>query len=67
VDPRAGLDDLEKRLKLRPQGRPAGSQSLHRLHYPGSHPATIKTIKYFNFELIIYTESQSFSFLNKLI
>jgi hypothetical protein len=42
VDPRAGLDDVEKRkfltlpaLELRPLGRPARSQSLHiyRLRY----------------------------------
>jgi hypothetical protein len=43
VDPRAGLDDVEKRKfltlpgpELRPLGRPARSQSLHRLSYPGS-------------------------------
>jgi hypothetical protein len=43
VDPRAGLEDLEKRkfltltgLELRPLGRPARSQSLYRLRYPGS-------------------------------
>jgi hypothetical protein len=43
VDPRAGLDDVEKRklltppgLELRPLGRPACSQSLYRLRYPGS-------------------------------
>jgi hypothetical protein len=43
VDPRAGLDDLEKGifftlpgLELRPLGRPARSQSLYRLRYPGS-------------------------------
>jgi hypothetical protein len=43
VDLRAGLDDLEKRkfltppgLELRPVGRPALSQSLYRLRYPGS-------------------------------
>jgi hypothetical protein len=43
VGPRAGLDDMEKRkfltlpqLKLQPLGRPARSQSLYRLHYPGS-------------------------------
>jgi hypothetical protein len=42
VDLRAGLDDLEKRkfltlpgLKLRTLGRPANSQSLYRLRYPG--------------------------------
>jgi hypothetical protein len=44
VDPRAGLDDLEKRKfltipgpELRPLGRPARSQSLYRLRYPGSY------------------------------
>jgi hypothetical protein len=43
VDPRTGLDDLENRkfftlpgLELRPVGRPARSQSLYRLRYPGS-------------------------------
>jgi hypothetical protein len=43
VDPRAGLDDLEQRkllnlpgLELRPINLPARSQSLYRLHYPGS-------------------------------
>jgi hypothetical protein len=43
VDPRAGLDDAEKRkfltlpgLEFRPLGRPAYSQSLYRLGYPGS-------------------------------
>jgi hypothetical protein len=42
VGPRAGLDDVEKRkfltlpgLELRPLGRPARSQSLYRLRYPG--------------------------------
>jgi hypothetical protein len=40
VDPKAGLDDVEKRkyltlpgLELRPLGRSARSQSLYRLHY----------------------------------
>jgi hypothetical protein len=43
VDPRADLDDLEKRkyltlsgLELRSLGRPARSQSLYRLSYRGS-------------------------------
>jgi hypothetical protein len=43
VDLRAGPDDLEKRkfltlpvLELRPLGRPARSQLLYRLRYPGS-------------------------------
>jgi hypothetical protein len=43
VDPRAGLDDMEKRtflilpgLELRPFSRPARSQSVYRLRYPGS-------------------------------
>jgi hypothetical protein len=41
-DPTAGLDDVEKKkfltlpgLELRPLGRPARSQSLFRLRYPG--------------------------------
>jgi hypothetical protein len=43
VDPRGGLDDLENKkfltlpgLELRPLSRPAHSQSLYRLRYPGS-------------------------------
>jgi hypothetical protein len=43
VDPRAGLHDVEKRkfltlpeLELRPLSRPARSQSLNRMRYPGS-------------------------------
>jgi hypothetical protein len=43
VDPRAGLDEVEKRkfltilgLELRHLGRPARSQSLYRMRYPGS-------------------------------
>jgi hypothetical protein len=43
VDPKAGLDNLEKRkfltlsgLQLQPLGRPARSQSLYRLGVPGS-------------------------------
>jgi hypothetical protein len=43
MDPRASLDDVEKEqflplpgLELRPLGRPARSQSLYRLRYPGS-------------------------------
>jgi hypothetical protein len=42
VDPRADLDDVERRtfltllgLELRPLRRPARSQSLYRLRYPG--------------------------------
>jgi hypothetical protein len=43
VNPRTGLDDVGRRkilippgLELRPLGRPARSQSLYRLLYPGS-------------------------------
>jgi hypothetical protein len=43
VNPRAGLEDMEKwkfltlpGLEVRPLGHPAGSQSLYRLRYPGS-------------------------------
>jgi hypothetical protein len=43
VDPKAGLDGVEKRKfltlpepELRTLGRPARSQSLYRLRYPGS-------------------------------
>jgi hypothetical protein len=33
------------RLELRPLGRPARSQSLYRLRYPGSPPDTVRMIK----------------------
>jgi hypothetical protein len=36
VSPRAGLDDVKKRLELQALGRPARSQSLYRLRYSGS-------------------------------
>jgi hypothetical protein len=51
VDPRAGLDDVEKRqfltlpgLELQPLGHPACSQSLYRLRYPGSLPIIYNNI-----------------------
>jgi hypothetical protein len=44
VGPRTGLDDVDKRIilplpghELRPLGRPARSQSLYRLRYPGPY------------------------------
>jgi hypothetical protein len=52
VDPRASLDDVVKRkfltlpgLKLRPLGRPAHSQSLYQLRYPGSHRQHVTDVK----------------------
>jgi hypothetical protein len=49
VEPRAGLDDVEKRkcltplgLEVRPFGGPARNQSLHRLRYPGSFEETYR-------------------------
>jgi hypothetical protein len=51
VDPRAGLDDVKMRkffslpeLEVRPLGRPARSQSLYRLSYPGSLTITLSTV-----------------------
>jgi hypothetical protein len=50
VNPRAVLDDLEKRkflilpgLELRPLSRPTRSQSLYRLRYPGSSDKCTET------------------------
>jgi hypothetical protein len=52
VDPRAGLDDVEKRKFLPPPGlgiptlgRPARSQSLYRLSYPDPYYKTHNQIK----------------------
>jgi hypothetical protein len=49
VGPRADLEDVEKRelltlpgLELRPLCRPARSQSLYRLRYPGSMHFAVK-------------------------
>jgi hypothetical protein len=55
--PPAGPDDVEKRkflilpgLELRPLGRPARSQSLYRLRYPGKNEKRI-VIKHFLWNL----------------
>jgi hypothetical protein len=51
VAPRTGLDDVEERkfltlpgLELRPLRRPARSQSLYRLRYPGSYLISLRYI-----------------------
>jgi hypothetical protein len=51
MDPRAGVDDVEKRkflllpgLEFRLLGRPDRSQSLYRLSYPGSPPPNVYTL-----------------------
>jgi hypothetical protein len=58
VDPRADVDDVEKRkfltlpgIELRTLGRPAHSQSLYRLRYPGS-VILYKMHNRFHFELM---------------
>jgi hypothetical protein len=58
VDPRAGLDDVEKRkfltlpgLKLRPLERPARSQSLYRLLSHGS----IMSFRFYYFVLYVFS------------
>jgi hypothetical protein len=55
VGPRAGLDDVEKRiflilpgLELRFFGRPASSQALYRLRYPG----LISRVIYFKIRIV---------------
>jgi hypothetical protein len=52
VDPRAGLEDVEKRKFLTLPGRelrllcrPVCSQSLYRLRYPGSYGLIVITLK----------------------
>jgi hypothetical protein len=54
VDPRAGLDNVEKRkflrlpgLELRPLSCPARSQSLYRLRYRGCCHCCVKFAKFF--------------------
>jgi hypothetical protein len=54
VGPRSGLEDVEKRkilplpgLELCSLGRPARSQSLYRLRYPGSWKGAIGALKFY--------------------
>jgi hypothetical protein len=68
VDPRAGLDDVEKRkfltlpgLELPPLGRPARSQSLYRLYYPDSQIIIVKVLS--NNPHVTRILGQSFIFL----
>jgi hypothetical protein len=56
VDPRSGLDDVEKKnfltllgLELRLLGRPASNQLLYLLSYPGSSFTLCLTQNYFSF------------------
>jgi hypothetical protein len=65
VGPRSGMDDVEKRkflklpgLELRHLGRPARSQSLYRLSYPGSRLPYNNVIK-----LLAERESSNSAFL----
>jgi hypothetical protein len=67
VDPRAVLDDVEKRkfltlpaLELRTLGRPAHSPSLYRLRYPGS-PFFRNGMRYFSQVFVRKRESVSSS------
>jgi hypothetical protein len=62
VGPRAGLDDVEKRifltlsgLELRPLGHPARSWSLYRLRYPGSFLVSV------GWYFAIYTRRSKFN------
>jgi hypothetical protein len=59
VDLRAGMDDVENTefltllgLELRPLGRPARSQSLYRLRYPGSRYVCIHKDKRENLSIL---------------
>jgi hypothetical protein len=54
VNPRASLDVVEKRkfltlsgLELRPLDRPARSQSLYKLRYPGSSTKSVAVVIHF--------------------
>jgi hypothetical protein len=66
VDLRAGLDDAEKRkfltllgLELRPLGRPAHSQSLYRLCYPGSLNFVMDTFSKFFLVVSVFSHVDS--------
>jgi hypothetical protein len=72
VDPRAGLDDVEKKkflslpvLQLRPLGHPARSQSLYRLSYPGF--LSSKRTEFEHFFKSVYTEEQSNGTIIKIV
>jgi hypothetical protein len=67
VDPRAGLDDVEKRkfftllgLDMQPLGRPARSQSLYRLSYPGS----LIIQEYFENTYVVTGSNTAYAFMN---
>jgi hypothetical protein len=60
VGPRAGLDDAEKRkfytltgLEFQSLGRPARSQSLYRLRYPGSNKGSMVSKWYISSQRVI--------------
>jgi hypothetical protein len=66
VDPRAALDDLLKGkfltlpgLELQPLSRPARSQSLYRLRYPGSLYWTDKIPKYRYYWIVAHIVSMT--------
>jgi hypothetical protein len=66
VDPRAGLDDLEKRkfltipgLELWPLSRPARSQSLYRLSYPGFSLNALQIYTQLQYEAVLYRTSSN--------
>jgi hypothetical protein len=67
--PRAGLDDVEKGkfltlpgLELRPLRRPARSQSLYRLRYPGSQDFLVQFLNT-KFRRNVYSDVHADEFL----
>jgi hypothetical protein len=70
VNPRAGLDDEEKRkfltlpgLELRPLSRPASSQSLYRLRYTSAANAICKFTVIFRIFYLNFNNFNEFRFL----
>jgi hypothetical protein len=69
VEPRARLDDVEKRkfltllgLEFRPLGRPARSQSLYRLRYPGQIQYKLMLLRHYHLNLY-----EAETFVNKCV
>jgi hypothetical protein len=71
VDPRTGLDDVERRkflllpgLEFRPLDRPSSSQLLYRLRYPGRQPFCSFTLRSLNDICIIFEDTLSQTILS---
>jgi hypothetical protein len=66
MDPRAGLDDVEKRkflilpgLELRLLSRPARIESIHRLRYPGYYLYLLSLVIFSSEDIVVWTDGMA--------